>query len=556
MHEMTRAHRRHGAPQSAASGRTARRRRAWMTIACLVAIAMVTAGCSSSSSSSQTTSSTNASATPSVSSKTLYLQFVGPPQSLSPGDGTNLTSSFFYSLDYDPLIYDQPNGTFAPDLATSWSYVGAGNSAFRLTLRSGVHFTDGTPLTAQAVKNSLEYVKGTGQGQSSLLVNLASIDVTGPMTLVLHFSAPTPDLPFLLSQDEVVGDIIGPQGLAHPASLDTSSDGAGAYKLDFSKSVTGSQYTYVPNPAYWDPKAIHFAAVVIKIITAPTSVVAAMQTNQVQYGIVDPRTAAGLSGSNIRQVSIPATWWALDLADRNGQVSKPLADVRVRQALNYAINRAAIATALYGKYGQALDEIAVPGTNAYVPSDANYYTYNPTKAKQLLAAAGYPNGFTLSALDWSLLDPNNEVAQAVASQLAAVGVKVTITNVTNPTQFGTDALSKKFPAIFFPPLSEDMDEAAIQLFTPSTSLDPFGTKDTQLSTLLNSAATSQPGPAASLYQQVQTLVQQAGWFVPVSIDPSISLFSPDLVNATVTSANPDVDPVNPTSPTAGWYFSS
>jgi peptide/nickel transport system substrate-binding protein len=553
MHELTRGRRRRAAPEPAAPRQAAPRRRALTATVALAALSLLATACSSSNSS---TSSSSTSAAPTVSSKTLYLQFVGPPQSLSPGDGTNLTSSFFYSLDYDPLIYDEPNGTFAPDLATSWSYVGTGNTTFRLNLRPGVHFTDGTLLTAQAVKNSLEYVKGTGQGEASLLVNLASIDVTGPLSLVLHFSAPTPDLPFLLSQDEVVGDIIGPQGLAHPASLDTSSDGAGAYKLDFSQSVTNSQYTYVPNTKYWDAKAIHFASIVIKIIGTPTSVVAAMQTNQVQYGIVDPRTAAGLTGSDIRQVSVPATWWAMDLADRDGQVSKPLADVQVRQALNYAINRAAIANALYGKYGQPLDEIAVPGTNAYVAADASYYTYDPAKAKQLLAAAGYPHGFTLSALDWSALDPNNEVAQAVSSELANVGVKVTITNVTNPTQFGTDTLSKKFPAIFFPPLSENMDEAAVQLFTPSTSLDPFSTKDAQLTTLLNTAAADTPSQAAPLYQQVQADVQQAGWFVPIVIDPSINLFSPNLVNATVTAANPDVDPVNPTSPTAGWYFTS
>lgn len=523
----------------------------------LAVVALLIAACGGSSGSGKPAAAASApTGTPTVSSKTLYLQFVGPPQSLNPGDGTNLTSSFFYSLDYDPLIYDEPNGTFAPDLATSWSYIGTGNKTFQLQLRSGVHFTDGTLLTATAVKNSLEYVKNTGQGQSSLLNNLTSIDVTGPLTVVLHFSAPTPDLPFLLSQDEVVGDIIGPQGLAHPSSLDTSSDGAGAYKLDFSQTVTNSQYTYVPNHTYWDPKAIHFASIVIKVITAPTSVVAAMQSNQVQYGIVDPRTAAGLAGSNIRVVNVPATWWALDLADRDGQVAKPLSDVRVRQALNYAINRAAIATALYGKYGQALDEIAAPGTNGYVPSDANHYSYHPAKAKQLLAAAGYPNGFSLSAMDWSLLDPNNEVAQAVSSQLAAVGVKVTITNATNPTQFGTDALSKKYPAIFFPPLSENMDEAAVQLFTPNTALNPFSTKDAQLSTMLETAAADTPSQAAALYKQVQTQVQQAGWFVPIATAPSISLFSSELGNATVTAANPDVDPVNPTSPNAGWYFTS
>src|SRR5580692_1504528 len=318
MHKSTRSHQRQARPEPSAPRRTAPRKRGLAAIAGLAGLALLTAACGGSS--KATTASTAPSGHPTTSSKTLYLQFVGPPQSLSPGDGSNLTSAFFYSLDYDPLIYDEPNGTFAPDLATSWSYVGTGNKTFQLTLRSGVHFTDGTALTADAVKNSLEYVKGTGEGQSSLLTNLTSVDVTGPMTVVLHFSAPTPDLPFLLSQDEVVGDIIGPQGLAHPSSLDTSSDGAGAYKLDFSQTVTNSQYTYVPNPSYWDQKAIHFGSIVIKVITAPTSVVAAMQSNQVQYGVVDPRTAAGLAGSNIRIVDIPATWWSLDLADRSGQV--------------------------------------------------------------------------------------------------------------------------------------------------------------------------------------------------------------------------------------------
>jgi peptide/nickel transport system substrate-binding protein len=102
--------------------------------------------------------------------------------------------------------------------------------------------------------------------------------------------------------------------------------------------------------------------------------------------------------------------------------------VRVRQALNYAIDRKTIAAALVGKYGHATSEVETP--DGFDPKFVNYYPYNPAKARSLLAAAGYPNGFTIDtpvpAIGSGYNITGGAVTQAVAKYFAAVGVKITV----------------------------------------------------------------------------------------------------------------------------------
>ena len=93
----------------------------------------------------------------------------------------------------------------------------------------------------------------------------------------------------------------------------------------------------------------------------------------------------------------------------------------MRQAINYALNRQALNKAVYAGKGQPNDEIALPGDDGYVASLANRYPYDPAKAKQLLAAAGYPHGFTMHILDVTALGFDT-LAEAISGELQAVGI--------------------------------------------------------------------------------------------------------------------------------------
>lgn len=523
---------------------------------CLVAAACSGNHASNNSNSNSNLSSQSGGAPPTKPAAVLNYQFVGPPLSLNPVLNGQGDSSNFTALDYDSLIYQAPNGSFQPDLATSWHYVGSGNTAFELTLRSGVKFTDGSTLTAQAVKASLDYYRSVTGPEQSLTSALKSVTVTGPMSVELHFSQPVPDVPLLLSAEYEAGAIIGPKGLADPASLSNASDGAGQYIYDPSQSVTNSVYTYTANPNYWNPAAIHYKKVVIRILGQPTAVLSALQSGQLDAATGSGSTVNEAKSSGLNVATTPFATWTLILADRGGVVSKPLADIRVREAINYAIDRAGIIKAVAGGYGTATDEpMSTVNSAAYDRADANYYAYNLQKAKALMAAAGYTKGFTLPVLAEGILDPNDEIVSAVASNLAQIGITVKLTSISaSLSQFFGDALSKQYPAIFWLTGGGNDAYTSGQQYLPTvgTPENPFGSTDAQVTKLYDQANAASASQQPALYQKVEDKLVKLAWFAPVYQSENFYYFRPTVKNTRNSLAKPTMMIAAPL-PNDGWY---
>lgn len=488
----------------------------------------------------------------------LNYDFIGPPLGLQPAKNDSKDSAVFTSLDYDPLIYQAPDGSFQPDLATSWRYVGSGNRAFQVTLRRGVLFQDGTTMDANAVKASMDYYLSVRDRPfEATTAALSTVQVVDPMTVQINLSQPVPDMPLVLSQQYEVGDIIGPEGLANPASLDNHSDGAGPYTLNWSESVTNDHYTYVRNVNYWNESAGHYQKIVVHILSQPQAVLSSLQTGQLDFAPGSPRTAQAAKNAGLTVMSAPFTSFGLLLLDRSGTLSKPLRDVRVRQAINYAIDRNSIAKALYGTYAKPTDEpLGNIGSDAYVPSLNNYYSYNPGKARQLLAEAGYPHGFTLPVLTESILDQNDQLAQAIASYLGKVGITMQMTNIAaSMSVFGNDQLSKRYPAVVFSAgAGVDGYQGGLNIL-PTTGIggNAFGTTDAQVDAWFDQAnASSDPGARARLYQQINRRLVQLAWFAPVCQLMNLYFFRSSLKNVRVSTGSPTPLPTAPVS-SMGWY---
>jgi ABC-type transport system substrate-binding protein len=130
--------------------RTWRRRRWLGSSTAVVAAALIGAGCGGSSATTPSAAApkTSGSVPQGMVGQTLTVQFT-PPVSLNPAlEGTSQSDIDFGRLDYDSLIYQLPNGSYVPDLATSWGYVsGSQNEKFTMTIRGGVQFSDGSPVT-------------------------------------------------------------------------------------------------------------------------------------------------------------------------------------------------------------------------------------------------------------------------------------------------------------------------------------------------------------------------------------------------------------------------
>ncbi len=308
-------------------GQLSRARRS-LAVAAVAGIAL--AGCSSHSSSSTAAKKTSDTLTIAVSAAT---------DTLNPILGGNIDPLLiFEELVYAPLIYLKPDGSFAPGLATSWGYVGTGNRVFDLTLRSGVKFSDGSALSADGLKAYFEYTAKNGGGEEAARINnFASMDVTGPLSLHITLKQPDPTLPYAFSQPP--GYVISPKGIQSPDALGTTPAGAGEYVLNAAKTVSKQTYVYDANPGYWDQSAVNWKHVIVKVLPDASAALDAVRTGQADYTIGSAREASAAASAGLTVVAGQTNFGFVDLFDRTGTVVKALGDIRVRQALNYAIDR-------------------------------------------------------------------------------------------------------------------------------------------------------------------------------------------------------------------------
>jgi peptide/nickel transport system substrate-binding protein len=492
-----------------------------------------------------------------VANSTLNLQF-NAPVSLNPAlGGTSESDVVFGALDYDSLIYQLGNGDYVPDLATQWGYAaGSKNEVFNLTLRKGVHFSDGSLMTAASVINSLEYFKKADGPQAGYLAALTSATATGADAVQLKFSAPEPNLPFLLSQYQDLGQVIGPVGLASPSTLTTTSDGAGAYVLSASQSVANSQYVFTQNKHYWNPAAVHYSQVVVKVIGDPQTALSAAQSGQVDALLQLPATSQQASKSaHLSTFNEPFSIASLILMGRSDP-SSPLSKLAVRQAINDAVDRSSLATGLGGGGAVPTDEFALPGTTGYDPAEASLYAFNTAKAKSLLKQAGYASGFTLNVLDTLALDPNGDIGAALKSELSAVGITLNLTNVPSPAQFIPAALSKQYGAVIWPLSQNGLGFNYAVQFSLAPFTNVFGSNSPQLDQLLGTAGALPSGSSSAAYAKVDDYLTENAWFAPLFALSGTMAVASNVANVQAPSLlNTTLDPIAPVA-SLSWYPAS
>lgn len=485
------------------------------------------AGCSSGASSGATSGSAVA--------KDVTFGTSLAPNTLNPATGDPAYGSI-YQWAYDPLVIMKGDGSFAPGLATKWGYTD-GNKAYELTLRDGVKFSDGTPLDAQAVKTYLDYERSQKTGsESQLLISVASIDVTGPLTLRLNLATPDPNLTFDFAQGFGGGDIASPKAVANPSSLDTDTAGAGPYMLDKSNTVASDHYTFVQNPNYWNKSLRRFKTVTVRVITNPSSMVQAMQAGQIQAALGDATTLQAAKNAGLTVIAPPQALTGLNLMDRDGKVVKALGDVRVRQALNLAVDRTAIAKALYGDSNLALDQYALKGQPGYEASLASSYPHDIAKAKQLLAQAGYPHGFSLPVLSASLSSFDKVIA-AIGGQLKDVGVTLQVTSKSTAPDYLTAMLSGQYPAAAIGYGLANMGSLYAGFVNPNGPFNPFHIADPQLNALYQQYNTADPQSSAGIQKQINSYLVKQAWTVPVVGAPLSYYLAKGYTGLDATAAN-------------------
>jgi peptide/nickel transport system substrate-binding protein len=178
----------------------------------------------------------------------------------------------------------------------------------------------------------------------------------------------------------------------------------------------------------------------LKVIASASSILQAMEAGQIDIAGGDATTANAAASAGFQVIHAPNIVWDIEL-NPHGQPA--LNDVRVRQAINYAIDRNTIVRAIWGKYASPSSQPSiVPGND---PKLEGYYKYDPAKAKQLLAAAGYPNGFTLTIE--TLTGVPNFVGP-VLHYLNSVGIKTDLVTATTGGDYINAITANKNTYIF------------------------------------------------------------------------------------------------------------
>ncbi len=320
---------------------------------------------------------------------------------------------------YDRLVYLDYDNTIKPWLATSWE-TSADGETWTFRMRRDARFHDGTPVTSEAVKFTIERAIGPGTGASlskNYLAAITRVETPDPYTVRLTTADPLGPMLRNVGHQTALA-ILNPRVVA-ARSNDLSKPvdaGSGMYRLVDWKP--GEQLVLERNEAWWGPKP-YFRQIIYRPVPDAATRAIMLEKGEADLATVLPLADISRLKRNraikvVQSESIRSTFFFI-------QISKPpFNDVRVRRALNHAIDVEAIIKSVLSGYGQR--QRSILGTNMEFYDPAFKFDYDPTRARQFLSEAGVKPGTRIVIAGPQGRWPGDaEIVQAVAGYLKAVG---------------------------------------------------------------------------------------------------------------------------------------
>lgn len=373
---------------------------------------------------------------------------VAIPNNLTGLDPTNINDTLSQTsvrLFYQGLFGFDKDMKSIPLLAESFE---ASDDAteFTIKLREGIKFHDGTDFNAEAVKINIERLANPDNKLSrrSLVSMVDTVEVIDDNTVKLKLSEPFGAMIASLSHPGAM--MISPAALEKfGKDIDRNPVGTGPFKF---KNWSADTLEVVKNDDYWKEGLPKVDGVIIRSVPESGARFAMLQTGEAQFVPSFPPELIQVAEKN-PNVAVNPTPSIVEFYVSMNNMKKPFDDVRVRQALNYAVDKDAYCKIVYNGYCEKADSIIPKNLAYYVP--AGNYDFNLDKAKELLKEAGYENGFETEV--WA--GSNTEAIRAVQfiqQQLAPLNVKVNVM----PLEAGVAA--QKIWAIDKP------EDAAVQMY--------------------------------------------------------------------------------------------
>jgi peptide/nickel transport system substrate-binding protein len=397
------------------------------------------------------------------------------PTTMDPEQQRETTTVNVLQHFYDPLLERDGSDPrkFDPVLATGWKRVD--DTTTRFTLRDGVKFSDGKPFTAADVKYTIDYLLGDLPGAKPAILayqfgTLENVEVVDDRTIEIRTKAPDP-----LLLDRMTLLYIVPKG-ADPKALASRPVGTGPYSLV--KWDRNSQVVMRANPDYFLGRP-PIGTVTFKTMPDAAARLAALESGEVDLitNVPADNVEEVKSSGQARVESVPsariASIWL------NAIESPELKKPEVRQALNYAVDVDTIVKQVMSGYGQRVATIVPPYFANYDPA-IKPFPFDAAKAKQLLAQAGYPDGFSMTLMvPQGRYELASEVSQAVGSYLGKVGVKVKLQTVDFGV-FAKATQARKIPDGFYGAWGESffnpIDELEVAVVTGDKGFSWYSNK--------------------------------------------------------------------------------
>ncbi|MBO9395756.1 ABC transporter substrate-binding protein [Shimia sp. R9_2] len=328
--------------------------------------------------------------------------------------------SVLYSNVFEGLTRFASDGAVIPGLAKSWE-ISEDGLTYTFMLNEGVTFHDGSAMDAEDVKFSLDRARAedSANAQKALFAGITDVAVVDPLTVQVTLEAPNGSFLFNMAWGDAV--IVASESIA---DIKTTPIGTGAFK--FENWVQGDQITLARNEAYWGTPAA-LTDVTFKFISDPTAAFAAMMAEDIDVfaGFPTPEALPQFEADPRFQVLVGSSEGETILSTNNQQ--PPLDNVKVRKAIAHAIDRSAIIDGAMFGLGTPIGTHFAPHNPDYVDLTGNSQ-YDPELSKQLLAEAGFADGFstTLKLPPPSYARRGGEI---IAAQLRAVGIETEISNL-------------------------------------------------------------------------------------------------------------------------------
>ncbi|MFO7804064.1 MAG: ABC transporter substrate-binding protein [Paracoccaceae bacterium] len=417
------------------------------------------------------------------------------PPNLDPtGGAAQAIDSVLYSNVFEGLTRFMADGSVVPGLAESWEISDDGRE-YTFTLREGATFHDGTVFDAEDVKFTLDRARAddSTNAQKVLFDGITQVEVIDPLTVKVTLDGPNGSFLFNLAWGDAV--MVAPESIEDIAS---NPVGTGPFKFD--NWVQGDRIEMSRYEDYWG-EAPALTQATFRFISDPTAAFASVMAEDVDafVGFPAPENLPQFAADPRFQVLEGSTEGETILAMNNGQ--EPFDNVVVRQAVAHAIDRQAIIDgAMFG--------IGTPIGTHFAPHNPDYVDlldlspHDPEKARDLLAEAGYADGFTTTL---KLPPPSyaRRGGEIIASQLRAVGIETEITNV-EWAQWLDEVFGQKDFGLTIVSHTEPMD---IGIYADPDYYFQYGTEE-MVNLMGELRGTTDPAVRSEILKEAQTIIAE------------------------------------------------